>query len=575
MAVVVDLDQTFPRRFVPADADPGAWDQMEPLFQRLLAAQPGSPADLERWLEDTSELLSVIDEERAKRYVAMTCQTDDPAREQAFLFFIEQIVPKVKPLAHALDEAYLRSPHRTHLPPRYRLFDRIIENRVTLFRPENVPLETEEARLKQQYQKITGAMTVVFRGQEHTVQQMARYLEETDRPLREEAWMQVARRRLADREALDELFDRMLALREQIARQAGCTDYREYAFRRRERFDYTPEDCLQFHDAVEQQVMPLTRRLVDERRQGLGLDAVQPWDMQVDPHGRPPLRPFQTAEQLASGVEEIFRRMDPALGRQFRYLRDRELLDLDSRKGKAPGGYQSTLNERRVPFIFMNAVGRDDDLRTMLHEGGHAFHMLAARRDPIVEYREAPVEFCEVASMGMELLASNHIEVFYASAEDARRSHREMLERSILLFPWVATIDAFQHWLYTHPDHSRSERRAAWIETFRRFNPGVDHSGLEETEASLWHRQLHLFLAPFYYIEYGIAQVGALQVWRSARQNHSAAVQRYLGALALGGTEPLAKLFAAAGAEFGFSAGTLNPLMDELALVLEETRTTV
>lgn len=572
MAVVVDLDQTFPRRFVPADADPGAWDQMEPLFQRLLAAEPGSPADLERWLEDASELLSVIDEERARRYVAMTCQTDDPAREQAFLFFIEQIVPKVKPLAHALDEACLRSPHRAQLPPRYRLLDRIIENRVSLFRPENVPLETDEARLKQQYQKITGAMTVVFRRQEHTLQQMARYLEETDRSLREEAWRLVAERRLVDRGALDELFDRMLALREQIARQAGCADYREYAFRQRERFDYTPEDCLRFHDAVERQVMPLARRLVEDRRQALGLDVVRPWDMHVDPQGRPPLRPFETATQLASGVEEIFSRVDPALGRQFRFLRDRELLDLESRKGKAPGGYQSTLNERRVPFIFMNAVGRDDDLRILLHEGGHAFHMLAARRDPIAEYRDAPLEFCEVASMGMELLASDHIGVFYPSNEDARRSHREMLERSIALFPWVATIDAFQHWLYTHPGHSHAERRHAWTQTFRRFNPGVDHSGLEEIEASLWHRQLHLFLAPFYYIEYAIAQIGALQVWRRARQDRAEAVRRYLGALALGGTAPLPALFAAAGAEFDFSAGTLGPLMDELSVVLEGTR---
>lgn len=568
MALTVDLGETFPRRFVPAEADMGIWEHIEPLFRRLLDARPESPPALERWLEDASELLSALDEERARRYVAMTCQTDDPEREKAFLFYIEQIVPKIKPLAHALDEAYLRSPHRPALPPRYRHLDRLIENRVALFRPENVPLETEEAKLKQQYQKITGAMTVTFRGKEHTLQQMARYLEETDRPLRQEAWELVARRRYQDREALDEIFDRLLALRETIARNAGFADYRAYAFRQRERFDYTPEDCLGFHEAIERTVLPLVRDLLERRRRLLGVETLRPWDLQVDVLGRPPLRPFEDAAQLVSGVAEIFARVDPDLAAQFRFLRDRALLDLESRKGKAPGGYQSTLNERRVPFIFMNAVGLDVDLRTLLHEAGHAFHMLAARREPLIDYRSAPIEFSEVASMGMELLASPHLGVFYASPDDAQRSYREMLEQVVGLFPWVATIDAFQHWVYTHPGHSREERRAAWLRTFRRFRPGVDYQGYEEFEAVLWHRQLHLFLVPFYYIEYGIAQVGALQVWRRARHDPAGAVQRYREALALGGTRPLPALFEAAGAEFDFSARTLGPLMEEMAAAL-------
>ncbi|MDR7419347.1 MAG: M3 family oligoendopeptidase [Armatimonadota bacterium] len=568
MALAVDLDQTFPRRFVPADADMGVWEHVEPLFRRLLDERPASPAALERWLEAVSELAAAIDEERARRYVAMTCQTDDPAHERAYLFYIEQIVPRVKPLADALDRAYLASPHRAALPERYRVLDRLIENRVSLFREENVPLETEEARLKQQYQKITGAMTVVFRGVEHTLQQMARYLDETDRSLRQEAWELVARRRLQDREVLDEIFDQLLALRERIARNAGCSDYRAFAFRQRERFDYTPEDCLRFHDAVEQTVLPVARRLNEERRQVLGLKTLRPWDLQVDPLGRPPLRPFDNAEQLVTGVEEIVRRVDPALARQFRFMRDRSLLDLESRKGKAPGGYQSTMAERRVPFIFMNAVGLDDDLRTLLHEAGHAFHMLAARQDPILEYRDAPLEFCEVASMGMEMLALPHLGVFYRSPEDTRRSQRRLLEQSVTLFPWIATIDAFQHWLYTRPEHSRAERRKAWLEILERFSAGVDYSGYEDIQAAMWHRQLHLYQVPFYYIEYGIAQVGALQVWQQARQNQGEALQRYRQALALGGTQPLPALFAAAGARFDFSAATLRPLMREVEAAL-------
>ncbi len=571
MALAVDLDQTFPRRFVPQDADMGDPVQVERLFQRLLAVQPDSPQALERWLEDASEVASVIDEERSRRYVAMTCQTDDPEREQAYLFFIEHVVPKIKPLTFEIEKAYLASPFRRMLPARYELFDRMIETRVSLFRPENVPLETEEARLKQQYQKITGAMTVMFRGQEHTLQQMVRYLEETDRAVRQEAWELTTRRRLQDRERLDAIFDHLLVLRQQIARNAGFADYRAYAFQAHERFDYTPEDCLRFHDAVEQTVIPLVRGLHAERKQRLVVETLRPWDFDVDPLGRPPLRPFETAEALASGVEEMFGRVDPDLGRQFRYMRDRGLLDLESRKGKAPGGYQSSMDERRIPFIFMNAVGMDSDLRTLLHEGGHAFHMLAARTDPLIDYRHAPLEFAEVASMGMELLATPYLGQFYSNPADARRSMRDMLERTVTLFPWVATVDAFQHWLYTHPGHSREERRQAWLRTFGRFQPLVDYSEYQDVLDSLWHRQLHFFIVPFYYIEYGIAEVGALQVWRRARADQAAAVRQYRAALALGGREPLPRLFAAAGAEFDFSARTLRPLMEAVAGVLELT----
>lgn len=572
MAPAVDLKQTFPRRFVPEDADMGEWAQIEPQLRRLLEASPDSPGSLERWLEDASELSSAIQEEGARRYVAMTCQTDDPAREQAYLFFIEQIVPRVKPLSHALDEAYLQSPHRAALPGRYAQMDRLISNRVALFRPENVPLETDEAKLKQRYQKIIGAMTVVFQGKEHTLQQMARYLEETDRSVRQEAWELVARRRLEDRDRLEDVFDQLLALRVQIAQNAGCADYREFAFRQRERFDYTPADCLRFHEAVEEAVLPLVRRLRSERRQALGLTALRPWDLEVDPLGRPPLRPFENSEQLTSGVEQIFALVDPELGEQFRFLRNASLLDLDSRKGKAPGGYQSTMHERRVPFIFMNAVGMDGDLRTLLHEGGHAFHMLAARTDPIMDYRDAPLEFAEVASMGMEMLASPYLWVFYPAPEEARRVFREQLERTVLIFPWVATIDAFQHWIYTHPQHSREERRAEWARLLVRFAPEVDFGGCQGVADYLWHRQLHLFQVPFYYIEYGIAQMGALQVWLRARTDRPAAIRRYREALALGGSAPLPALFQAAGAEFDFSAHVLGPLMAALAEALDQTR---
>lgn len=570
MTMQVDPRREFPRRFVPKDADMGEWAQLEPLFQQLLSRPINSLDEFERWLFDCSELGAAVAEERTRRYVAMTTQTDDPKREQAYNHFIQEIDPKTKPMWHALDVAYMANPFRKQLRmDRYGVMDRIVETNVALFRPENVPLETDEAMLSKEYQKITGAMTVSFRGKELTLQQAAKYLDETDRAVRQEVWELVARRRLQDREANEELYDKMVVLRDRIGKNAGFENYRDYVFKRRRRFDYTPQDCFQFHDGVEQALLPLVRRIYDDRRKKLGIPGVRPWDTQVDPLNRPPLRPFESADQLITGCEEIFRRVDPALGEQFKFMREEKLLDLESRKGKAPGGYQSTLHERRWPFIFMNAVGRDDDVRTLLHEGGHAFHQLASREDPLIHYRTTPYEFAEVASMSMELLAAPYLGVFYKDESEFTRSYRNTLEDATLIFPWIATIDAFQHWVYTHVGHSREERRMKWVEIYRRFQPSIDWTGYEEPLGWLWHRQLHLFTSPFYYIEYGIAETGALQVWLQSRRDYRGAVERYWQALSLGGSRTLPRLFEAAGAQFKFDYATLKPLADAVGEELD------
>ena len=562
----VDPRRPFPRRFVPTGATMGEWAQIEPLFTRLRDRSINSADELERWLVDCSELSAAIAEERTRRYIAMTVQTDDPVREAAYQEFIEQIDPKTKSYWHALELAYLENPHRRGLPAdRYGVLDRIVENNVSLFREENIPLETQDALLMKDYQKLTGAMTIVYRGEEMTLQQAAKFLEEPDRSLRQQVWELLTARRLRDKDALEDLYDRMVALRTQIARNAGFANYRDYAFKRRRRFDYTTEDCLQFHAGVERAAVPLVRTILEERRRKLGVDTLRPWDTLVDPRRRPPLRPFASIDDLVTGIEEVFRRVDPALGDQFRFMWEERLLDLDSRKGKAPGGYQSTLHERRWPFIFANAVGRDDDVRTMLHEGGHAFHQLASREQQLIHYRNAPIEFAEVASMGMELLAAPHLDVFYKNPDDYKRSFRATLEDAVTILPWVATIDAFQHWVYTHPTHTRAQRREAWGQVFRRFATVVDWRGYEEALACAWHRQLHLFLSPFYYIEYGIAETGALQIWTRSRVNHREAVERYWQALWLGGSKPLPQLFEAAGARFRFDYDTLAPLMDAVA----------
>lgn len=558
-----------PRRFVPESADLGSAAEVAGLFEELERESPSGPGELEEWLLRWSELRSALDEEEAVRYILMTCQTDEAEREKAYLSFVEEVLPIIRPAEHRLAKQFLSRPGVNDLRrERYAVLLRDLKNEVEIFREENVPLQTEEAKLSQLYQKIAGAMTVNFEGREQTLQQMSVYLERPDRPLRQAAWENIAERRLRDRDELNRLFNEMLKLRGQIARNAGFANYRDYAFRLRGRFDYGVPECERFHEAVEEVVTPFFRERQERRRQRMKLDRLRPWDLTCDPLGRPPLSPFATAGDLIKKAQKIFSRLDSKLGRQFKFMADHQLLDLISRKGKAPGGYSHSLEELRVPFIFMNAVGLDDDVRTLLHEAGHSFHTMAVREEPLIFYRHAPLEFAEVASMGMEFLAGDYLDEFY-SPPDFSRSREDHLEGVISLFGWIATVDAFQHWIYTHPGHSDQERDQAWLELRKRFGGIEDWSGYEPAQASNWHRQIHIFEYPFYYIEYGIAELGALQLWRRARADKTAALRDYRAGLALGGSRPLPQLFAAAGIRFDMSREILEPLIREVKKEIE------
>lgn len=564
------LPREYPRRYLPCDLGFSSWEELRPFFTELEGRTLEDGEGAARWLADLSELLSAIWEERSIRYIRMTCDTANREHEERYLQFVTEIEPRVKLALQELMRKFVESPAPERLPrERYFVLVRSFRNAVELFREENVPLEVEEMKLSQRYQRLTGAMTVEFRGEELTLQQAARYLEDGDRDLRQQVWELIVERRFRDKDELDGLFDELFALRKKIATNAGFETYRDYVFRKRERFDYTPEDCRVFHAAVEKHVVPLLIALQERRKRELRVRRLRPWDLDVDPSGKPSLRPFREAAELVVGVGEIFRRLDPGLGEKFSVLDRYGLLDLESRKGKAPGGYQATLAERRLPFIFMNAVGRHRDLRTMLHEAGHAFHTLLTREEPLIFLRRPPLEFAEVASMSMELLSHPYWEVFY-SVEDAKRARRQHLEGIVTLLCWIATVDAFQHWLYTHPDHTRAEREEAWTSLRNRFGGIVDWEGYEEALRVEWHKQLHIFLYPFYYIEYGIAQLGALGLWETSQRDEEVALAHYKRALSLGGSRPLPELFQAAGLEFGLGTGNISRaaavLRDDLAV---------
>jgi oligoendopeptidase F len=486
------------RHFVPEQIDLSDFEQIQPLYQKLLDRPLKSTGDLERWLLDFSELNSAVDEYGSRRYIDKSCHTDDKEIEKRFMQFVEQVEPKIKPLYFEMQKKFLASEAVSLLDEkRYGILIKKWRADVELFRPENVPLETELVRINNEYDKLSGDMTVMFEGKERTLQQMARYGEQTDRGLRQRAWEATAKRRLQDREKMDGIFDQLMSLRATIAKNAGLSDYRSFVWKAYKRFDYTPEQCLQFADAIAATCVPLVKKLDAERQEDLALASLRPWDLSVDPKNRGPLQPFGEGKttEFIDKTKEIFNRLSPDLADEFETLRTNGNLDLESRKGKQPGGYQSSLEESRQPFIFMNAAGLQRDVETLLHEGGHAFHHIAAKDEPLVFLRSAPMEFCEVASMSMELLGSEHFDVFYNSAESAR-ARRVMLEGIIRFFPWMTTIDSFQHWLYQHPGHTREQRTAEWLRLVDRFGGNVDWTGLEAHRESRWHAQLHLFHAP-------------------------------------------------------------------------------
>ncbi|MEO1236448.1 MAG: M3 family oligoendopeptidase [Planctomycetota bacterium] len=569
-------DSTTPpaRRYVPADLEPAEWDQLEPLYRALLERELPTAEAIEQWLADYSELSAVVGEFGSRLNINHACHTDDEAIEKAYLHWVENIQPKLAPLGNQLKEHYLAGPGLAGLDPkRYDILTREWKASADLFREANVPLFTKITKLNTEYDKAVGAMLVDYDGQTQTLQQLARYQEETDRAVRRETWELSTNRRLADREEIDRIFQDMFELRDQVAENADCDNYLDYSWKSWQRFDYTPRDCRDFADAIEAVVVPRVAELDRQRRAALGVETLRPWDAAVDIKGRGPLRPFPAddAEKMVTGTTEIFRRIDPSLAEDFGTLEFGRNLDLDSRKGKRAGGFQASLPETRQPFIFMNAAGLQRDVDTLLHEGGHAFHyQWASRAEPLVFMQHAPIEFCEVASMSMELMGCDHYGVFYDDEESAARAKRKQLEGIIRFFPWMATIDMFQHWLYTHPGHGIDDRTAAWKEVFARFgSPVVDWSGYDDAFAARWHAQLHLFHIPFYYVEYGIAQLGALQLWLQYKQDPEAALRGYRNGLTLGGTKPLPELFAASGIDFDFTRDTLEPLIDAAAEELD------
>lgn len=547
------------------------WDDIAPYYEAL-AEQPLTEENVEDWLASWSRLEELVGEASVLASIAYTSDTTDPVKEAAHLRFAAEISPKRDEQEVRLARLLLElgwSGSGMEMPlQRFR-------TDAAIFREENLPHFTALEELESGYEKIAGAITVDWDGERKTVAQLQPFLKSLQRPVRERAFRAMAAPYSALRDELADLFDEMYARRQRIAHNAGFSDFQAYVFAAKHRFDYTPEDCERFHRGVEQTVVPALARLHEERSRMLRLTPLRPWDLHVDEHARPPLVPFQGADELVARSQAIFERVDPELGRSFRAMAEAGLLDLESRPGKAPGGYCATLPFRGMPFVFMNAVGVPDDVSTLVHEAGHCFHSFATRRLPYVWQRRTGMEAAELASMSMELLAMPHLarpDGFY-EVPDVLRASLEQLEDTLAGLAHIACVDAFQSWLYTSGQGgNRDARDAMWLELRRRFEPSLDWSGLEQERITRWYRQAHIFVAPFYYIEYGIAQLGALQIWRTSLEDPRRAVASYKSALALGGTRPLPEIYAAAGAKLMFDGEGMLPLVELLERGMGELR---
>lgn len=560
------------RQFLPEEFTVSDWASLKPYFDNLLSRDLQNLGSLRKWLSDRSELESAISEDLGWRYIKMTCYTDNEIYTKSYQDFIENIQPAIAPLADQLNKKLAACTYLQQLEKEqgFKILIRNLKKDIELFREENIPLYTQINTESQKYGQLSGAMTVEIDGKELTLQQAGVILQSTDRTKREVAYRKIAERRLNDKAVLDDLFSKLISLRHQVAKNANFETFRDYMFKSYGRFDYTPQDCFQFHDAIASEVVPILNELSKERKDKLNVPTLRPWDKAVDPEGRQPLKAFENGKDLTEKSIESFKRLDPFLGQCLSIMKSMGHLDLESRKGKAPGGYNYPLAEIGVPFIFMNATSTMRDMTTIMHEGGHAVHNFLTKDLLLAEFKSPPMEVAELASMSMELISMDTWDIFFPNEEDLKRAKREQLEDIIETLPWVATIDQFQHWLYENPTHSSADRIQHWNKVFNRFSDTItDWSGLEENRDYLWQRQLHLYEVPFYYIEYGMAQLGAIALWRNYKRDKQKGLQGYMNALKLGNLTTIPEIYKAADIRFDFSREYIRELMN---FVKEEFR---
>ena len=562
-----------PTNFIPTNLTINSWDDLKPYFHALINRQVTDSEALSELIIHYSETLSVFHEQNAWSYINMSRETDNQEYLDRHELFATKIAPELEKAANDVEKMIVNHPAFNGLPEaRYGQLKKKLKRELEMFREENVELSAEISKLSTKYDQLTGGLTVILDGEEMPMPKASVRLQSADRTKRKEAWLAMGEKRYAVKDEADQIYSDMLKLRVQTAKNADYDNFRDFAHDRMQRFDYSPQDAVDFQNSIEKFIVPLAKKITESHRNKLGLaaDDYRPWDVSGEPVGQEALKPFKTGAELLQHAISIFSDIHPQFGENLKAMQAADLFDLESRKGKAPGGYNYGLETTGMPFIFMNAAGTHRDVVTMCHEGGHAMHTFLTNDESMIHYRDTPSEMAETASMSMELLTAERWNSFY-DAKDHLRARREHLEGIISFFPWCATVDAFQHWVYLNPDHTVAERDDYFDSLNQRFASDlINWEGYDHFRRNGWQRQLHIFGMPFYYVEYGIAQLGALQVYRLYKQDPEAALQGYIKGLSLGSSQPLPEVWKAMGIKFDFSADTLKELVEFVQQELAE-----
>lgn len=560
------------RQFINEDLSIQSWEDLKPYFDDLLAREIDSKDKFERWLNDRSELDAVLEEDLAWRYIRMSIETNNEELATAYTFFVTKIQPELAPLDDALNRKFMESTFRqVYTDSAHQIYFRSIETQVNLFQEKNISIEAELNELAQKYGAMSAAQSIDYLGEMITMQRAAQYLKEQDEEVRKTVFEKIVERRRADTEKLDALYTELIQHRHDLAINAGFENFRDYKFQSLGRFDYSKENCFDFHLAIQTHIVPIVKDIQARKLAITGEAKFKPWNTEVDLEGKAPLKPFETGKEMLDGCIQMLGNLNPYFANCLKTMEEMGHLDLDSKNGKAPGGYNYPLYEIGVPFIFMNAVGAQRDLVTMIHEAGHAVHSFLSRDLSLTGFKNLPSEVAELASMSMELLSMKEWGHFYADADELNRAKREQLEGVLKVLPWIAQIDAFQHWVYENPTHSILERHAHWSSLSKDFGTGLtDWTGYEDQIETSWQRQLHLFEVPFYYIEYGIAQLGALGVWMNSLTDFESGLSAYQEALKLGYTKSIPEIYETAHVPFDFSSDRLKSLAAFLQVELKK-----
>lgn len=558
------IPQPKQRKFIPVTLELISWDVLKPFFEELKNRPLNSSAELEKWMLDRNELEAFLSEDLAWRYIRSHIDTTDKKLSEAFEFFMNEIHPKTMPYSNEYDKKLVDSPYLEKMDKgKYLIYLRGVKKRMEIYRDENVQLLTKIETEAQKYAAISAKQTITVNGEEITMQKAAALLKNTDRKFREDVYRKMIDRRMQDTNELNALFTELIKMRHQVAINADFKNFRDYSFASLGRFDYTVADCYKFHAAIEKEIVPIIKQFNTERKEKLGLDVLKPWDMDVDVSGKLPLKPFQTAQELTEKTIQCLQKADAFFAECIEILDAMKRLDLESKKGKAPGGFQYPMYESIAPFIYMNAVGTHRDVVTIVHEGGHAVHSFLEQHHDLIDFKSTPSEVAELASMSMELISMEHWETFYENSDELKRAKKEQLEKILSLLPWIAMVDKFQHWIYENSAHTVEERLAKWVNISDTFSSRVvDWTGFEELRKNSWHPQLHIFEMPFYYIEYGMAQLGAIAVWRNYKKDRISALKQYKEALRLGYTKSIGEIYQTAGIKFDFSEEYVKELAD-------------